>query len=486
MASRCHHAIALQWGSDSISWGQLQTTLNIYRQTAISQGVQKQQVVCLIGKNSPQLLFAYLAILSLGAKPALIAPQPATLLVDKLNILYRREATAYVWDLTSERDVQAEVTALSCRSIQWIKIASDVALINPVPPPSMAASISDVLSTEDAQERLGHLQQEQIASIIFTSGSTGSPKAVAHSVRSHLASAAGILEQIKFNHADSWLLSLPLFHVSGLAIVWRWLYSGAVLRLPSGDFQQDIAEVTHASLVSTQLKRVLDGQWKTRLKTVLLGGSQIPKPLLYACKQQGIDTWMGYGLTEMASTVTVKQIGRDISSGTVIAYRQLKIDDQRIYVAGDTLACGYIKQGQLIPLLADGELWFDTKDLGCWNEQQELLVTGRADNLFISGGENIHCEEIEAVLNRFADITQSIVVPVADEEFGARPIAVIQSQTVPDVVSMNQRLAPHLVKYKHPIAYWLIPEALLSQGIKVSRAEVKRWLAREQSNYVVI
>lgn len=466
--NRSNDTVALQWQDNSITWAQLQNELNAYLQCALQHDVKTGQIVCLVGKNSIELLYAYLALLKLGATPALIAPQPAVNLAAKLNTLYHPTTQPIIWDFSHQKTLANELDSLTDNRSTWI----------------------------NGKQRINHngralgsfpaVQPDSLASIIFTSGSTGEPKAVAHTVQAHVASAAGILQRLTFAGDDSWLLSLPMYHVSGLAIVWRWLCSGAVLRLPSAGFELDIAKVTHASLVATQLKWVLDGNWQTQLKTVLLGGSHIAQELLRACHAKGIETWMGYGLTEMASTVTVKRVEHEISSGKVLPYRHLKIDNQSIYVKGPTLACGYIKQGQLTSVLSDNQDWFDTKDLGYWDRNHELVITGRRDNLFISGGENIHCEEIEAVLSSFVDIHQSIVVPVADEEFGARPVAVIHSDLAIDTLALNQRLSSYLVKYKHPIAYWPMPDHLMSQGIKISRSEVKAWLVKVQSKYVVI
>ena len=64
------------------------------------------------------------------------------------------------------------------------------------------------------------------ATMTLTSGSTGLPKAVVHNVSAHLANAEGVCALMSFGKDQSWLLSLPLYHVSGQGIVWRWLYAG--------------------------------------------------------------------------------------------------------------------------------------------------------------------------------------------------------------------------------------------------------------------
>ncbi len=80
-------------------------------------------------------------------------------------------------------------------------------------------------------------------------------------------------------------------------------------------FCKDISDVSHASLVSTQLKRIIDNQWQTKLERVLLGGSHIPLSLIQQAKARHIDAWMGYGMTETASTVTAKPVDEWPSSG---------------------------------------------------------------------------------------------------------------------------------------------------------------------------
>ena len=101
---------------------------------------------------------------------------------------------------------------------------------------------------------------ERLVSMTLTSGSTGLPKAAVHSASAHLASAAGVLALMPFAAEDDWLLSLPLFHVSGQGIIWRWLLAGARLTVRDRQpLEQALLGCTHASLVPTQLWRLLNG-----------------------------------------------------------------------------------------------------------------------------------------------------------------------------------------------------------------------------------
>lgn len=150
------------------------------------------------------------------------------------------------------------------------------------------------------------------ATIFFTSGSTGTPKAALHTLGNHVFSAQGAGSFFDLRAGDRWMLNLPLFHVGGLGVLFRCVLSGAAIVLPSpgAPVEAVVAEhgVTHASMVATQLLRVLrgpDAEALRRLKVLLLGGSAIPPGLLDEAHARGLPVHTSYGMTEMASTVTV-------------------------------------------------------------------------------------------------------------------------------------------------------------------------------------
>ena len=93
---------------------------------------------------------------------------------------------------------------------------------------------------------------------------------------------------IPFAPQDDWLLSLPLFHVSGQGILWRWLLAGAGLTVRDKQpLEQALRGCTHASLVPTQLWRLLSGDAEVSLKAVLLGGAAIPVALTEQAGKRG-------------------------------------------------------------------------------------------------------------------------------------------------------------------------------------------------------
>lgn len=318
---------------------------------------------------------------------------------------------------------------------------------------------------------------EQPATFTLTSGSSGKPKAVVHTIHQHLENAQGVCEFTDFQAGSSWLLSLPLYHVSGQGIVWRWLLQGARLYLSERktDFWHALSCVSHASLVPTQLQRYLQ-QTEVALPSkqhILLGGAAIAPELIACAKARGLTTYAGYGMTETASTVTAVKHETD-NVGTPLAGREVRLVQGEIWVRGAGLACGYWQADKIVPL-TNSEGWFATKDSGEWNEQGKLVVNGRLDNRFISGGENIQPEEVEQVLFASGLVVQAVVLPQADAEFGFRPLAVVQFHQPfsPQAVEKLQNFATqHLERFKQPIAYIPLPLQWQS-GIKIARKQLQ-------------
>lgn len=316
------------------------------------------------------------------------------------------------------------------------------------------------------------------ATVVFTSGSTGRPKGALHTFGNHYASAVGSSENIALQAGDTWLHSLPLFHVGGLSILFRCAIAGATLALPGPD--EPVGEsirrsgATHVSLVATQLRRLLDEDADlSGVKAILLGGSAMPTPLLDEAHALGLPVHTSYGLTEMASQVTTTRPGASreelATSGVTLPRRELRISDKgEILVRGDTLFSGYVDEADPPENPFDADGWFHTRDLGSLDPDGLLTVTGRLDNLFISGGENVQPEEIESELRLLEGVEDAVVAPVADAEFGERPLAFVKCEgTLPD--DLGESLRRTLPGFKVPVAFHGWPDDA-PQGMKVDRS----------------
>lgn len=424
---------------DPFTWAEFAEKINQVEAFLLQQGVTAQSAVAFCGKNSEQILFLYLAVIQLGAKILGINPAFPQ---EKREELCRMYGVDFCYQ--TEDIHYLAVKALPEHNADFTKAAT----------------------------------------MTLTSGSTGLPKAVVHNVSAHLANAEGVCALMNFGKDRSWLLSLPLYHVSGQGIVWRWLYVGATLVLPKEDFYQSIGEVSHVSLVPTQLQRWFDYLTEhpqpIQTQAVLLGGTQIPVKLTQALSELGIRSYSGYGMTEMASTAFAKQSDGKIGVGQPLLGREFKLVNEEVWLKGAGLAMGYWRNGCVEPL-TNAEGWFQTKDKGQWLDN-ELVIQGRLDNMFISGGENIQPEEIEKVIAQSDLVKQVFVLPKYDEEFGHRPVAIVEFHTSFNesaVESLNVFLQGRLERFKQPVAYYELPQDLIQGAIKISRKALADWLSQQ-------
>ncbi|MGN2424436.1 o-succinylbenzoate--CoA ligase [Raoultella sp. Lac2] len=422
-----------------LNWRQLCAEVDALAGGFRAQGVNEGEGVLLRAYNQPSALLAWLALLQCGARVLPLNPQlPPSLLAALLPSLDLRYALV----------LNGDPLALDFVPLALQRTAGDSPLL---------------------------WREERLASMTLTSGSTGLPKAAVHSCRAHLASAEGVLAMIPLASDDDWLLSLPLFHVSGQGILWRWLLAGA--RLTVGERQpleQALQGCTHASLVPTQLWRLLNSEADVSLKAVLLGGAAIPVALTEQARARGIRCWCGYGLTEFASTVCGKEADGAPDVGQPLPGRALKIVEGEVWLRADSMAAGYWRDGGVLPLVNE-QGWFATRDRGELREGK-LTLLGRMDNLFFSGGESIQPEEVERVLLAHPQIQQAFIVPLDDAEFGQRPVAVVECDAQCDVTALAVWAQDKLARFQQPVRWLALPDSLKTGGIKISRRALRDWV----------
>ncbi len=414
------------------------------------------QRIAIVSNNSWEHIILLIAILRLGAVACPINPRFPRESI--LSILRRNLCSTLV-------DPQDLLSLSSSGDIRKLDLAALFGI-------SQAESVTGETAVD----------LEADATIILTSGTSSGPKAALHSYGNHYYSALGSNNNIAIQPSDRWLMSLPLFHVGGLSIVFRMLLGGGVVVIPEA--KEDIWEsfdkynITHASLVSTQLYRLLNEelapQTVRRLKAVLVGGGPVSSSLIAKAYEAGLLIHTTYGSTEMASQVTTTAANDSrecfFTCGRTLDHRSLKIDNGEILVRGETLFKGYV-EGEKTTSPVDQEGWFRTGDLGQMDDDGYLTFLGRKDNMFISGGENICPEEIEGMLCLLSGISQALVVPIQDKEFGFRPVAFLRAKGNKSVHQKRiiSSLERHLPRFKIPVAFHKWSEEADTDGIKPDR-----------------
>lgn len=258
--------------------------------------------------------------------------------------------------------------------------------------------------------------------VVFTSGTSGRPKGVRLTRRNLEAAARGSAEHLGHGPGDNWLLAMPLHHVGGLSIVVRQIYTGGSITLLSKFDVDSFARAMHGrvtmvSVVPTMLRRLLDHDPGTYsgLRAVLVGGGPIPDGLLEEASEAGLPVLPTYGMTETFGQVATLRPGAPLRRhvhplpGIDISINE----DGRIAVRGDQVSPGYLGEPD-----RDSD-WLVTSDLGLIDDEGALQVLGRADNVIVTGGENVDPERIEMVITSHPDVVEAVVVGVPDEDWGA-------------------------------------------------------------------
>jgi acyl-CoA synthetase (AMP-forming)/AMP-acid ligase II len=219
------------------------------------------------------------------------------------------------------------------------------------------------------------------------------------------------------------------------------------------------------------LKRIMDLPKKTRrrydtgsLRVVFSSGSALPPELTNAFMDEfGPVIYNLYGSTELAGATIATP--KDLLEAPGTAGRPLPhtriaiLDDDgrilpqgevgRIFVGHEMLFEGYT-DGSRLDESTDGMM--SAGDLGRLDEKGRLSVVSRADDMIISGGENVYPSEVETVLARHPDVEELAAVGVEDEQFGQRFVAFVVAREGSSL-SPEQMLAfakENLARYKVP------------------------------------
>jgi len=340
---------------------------------------------------------------------------------------------------------------------------------------SMRAPL-DTVSGFDVIERIEFLEQtnagevpdvdwdmdpEKIAILLFTSGTTGAPKAAVLR-HSHLVSyILGSVEFMGAGDEEATLVSVPPYHVAGMAALCSSVYAGRrIVQLPNFDAESWIdlvmkESITHAMVVPTMLSRIVEelenrpGVSIDSLRALSYGGGKMPRPVIEKALRlfPNTDFVNAYGLTETSSTISVlgpedhrkalesedEPVRRRLSSaGKPLPSLEVSIRDEEgealdagtsgeIWVRGEQVSGEYLGHGT--KLTDDG--WFPTNDGGFLDEEGYLFIEGRIDDIIIRGGENISPGEIEEALLTHPHIRDSAAFGVPDTQWGEIVVAAI-------------------------------------------------------------
>ena len=255
---------------------------------------------------------------------------------------------------------------------------------------------------------------KNIALVISTSGSTAESKLVAISDAALIASTNASHKYLGAVPGDSWSLLLPTTHIAGLNVLIRATALGS--RVIDNRNAKNYVDADFISIVPTQLYKALTSDAKllehlTAAEAVLVGGGPVSDKLKKEAANKHVKIVTTYGMTEM-------------SGGCV--YNQKPLDGVEVKLTGDGLikltgpmiASGYISEkGELTSVGTDG--WFESTDIGELSAGF-LKVNGRADEVIISGGENISLILVEEKIRELIPNQEIIAFALPDEVWGEK------------------------------------------------------------------
>jgi O-succinylbenzoic acid--CoA ligase len=297
---------------------------------------------------------------------------------------------------------------------------------------------------------------------IGTSGTTGTSKEVLLTSTALISSARASNTFISAKPGQTWSLLLPLTHVAAVNVIVRSMELGTT-PIDLRDFHGDYPRANYTAIVPTQLFRALNGDQRLldHLKSanaVLVGGAALSSSLRNQAELAGIKVVTTYGMTETC--------GGCVYDGTALDGVEIEIRKGRICIKGSVLAASIA--------LNDG--WFETNDLGHYDNQQ-LVVTGRADDVIISGGENLSLNAVENSLSVAFPTTLLAAFSVEDPQWGqSLHIAVVGAISDDEIAMHLEKNLGHFAKPKGIHHMTSLP--LLGIG-KIDRKSLAEGIAHE-------
>jgi fatty-acyl-CoA synthase len=335
--------------------------------------------------------------------------------------------------------------------------------------------------------------------IILTSGTTGTPKGANRSTPPTLAPVGGILSHVPFKANEITSLPAPMFHALGYlhATIAMFLGSTLVLRrkfkppLVLEDIEKN--KVTAMVVVPVMLSRILDTLEKmdtkpdlSSLKIIFVSGSQLGAELATrALKDIGPVIYNMYGSTEIAFATIARpeDLEKNASTvGPVVKGVKVKILDDngnelpqgdvgRIFVGNAFPFEGYTGGGH--KQIIDGLM--SSGDVGYFDEDGLLYVSGRDDEMIVSGGENVFPAEVEDLISGHEAVVEATAIGVEDKEWGHRLRAFVVKKEGADVdeETIKHYVRDHLARYKVPREVIFLEELPRNPTGKILKRELR-------------
>lgn len=490
-AQTCSAAQEIVHGERRHTYAQLQERVARLGSALKSLGIAAGDTVAVMDWDTHRYLEAYFAVPMLGA------------VLMTANIRLSAEQLAYTLNHSGAKAILVNAEFLpmleairpQLRTVDRFVLLDDgdSAAI----PPGFCGEYEELLDAGDPQHQFADFDENTRATIFYTTGTTGAPKGVYFSHRQIVVYVLAVTAALASgaNHArvhreDVYMPITPMFHVHA----WGFPYMATMLGLKQvypGRYAPERLlslirreKVTFSHCVPTVLHMVLshphtDVQdlrgWK-----VVIGGSALSGGLAAQAHARGIDIFTGYGMSETCSAVTVGRVGtgdeESLAARTAAGYPtplvQLRVVDAQMNdlphdgsAAGEVVArAPWLTQGYFNNPEASASLWsrgwMHTGDIGVLDTRGKLVLTDRIKDVIKSGGEWVSSIQLEDLISRHPDVSETAVVGVPDAHWGERPCAFVVGKAGTALQAATIR--EHLASFAHrgEISRFAIPERI--------------------------
>lgn len=354
-----------------------------------------------------------------------------------------------------------------------------------------------------ACEPVPQAQAQDLSLMLYTSGTTGAPKGVPRHQRAERLAALAHVAQNQYGYGERTLGVMPLYHTMGVrSLLALAMVDGCFVCMPRFDAAQALRSIaqeriTHLYLVPTLYHDLLahptfDSTDISSVRRLGFAGAPMHDALLLRLQKAFKPELFvnHYGSSEIYTfSINRDAVGKPGSAGRAGINTRLRVvtlDGKSVHALAAPMEEGQIIADLLSDEAFEGyhnrpdanakslrEGWYFTGDTGYVDHDGDLFVTGRVDDMIISGGENISPVDIESVISLHPAVDEVAVAGLKDERWGQRVVAFVKRkhQVSPEGLDQHCRTSD-LVNFKRPREYVFVDEIPKSPVGKVLRRKL--------------
>ena len=489
-ARRTPHRTAIIDDEGMMTFAELNDASNAVANGLLALGVRGGDGVAILARNHRWFLIANYACARVGARIILLNTEFSGPQIR--DVSEREGARVIIYD-----DEYSDAVKMADPALGMIR-ALGTNPDSPEPSSSTDETLAELIGRSSREAAPRATKKSSI--IILTSGTTGTPKGATRHAPPTLAPIGGVLSSVPFKAGEVTALPSPMFHALGYlhATIAMTLGSTLVLhrRFKPAVVLSDVAthQVTAIVVVPVMLSRMLDALEAmptkpdlSNLRIIFVSGSQLGAELATrAMKDIGPVVYNLYGSTEIAfvSIARPQDLKKNPATvGPMVKGVRVRILDDsggevstgkvgRIFVGNFFPFEGYTGGGN--KEIIDGLM--SSGDVGYFDADGLLYVSGRDDEMIVSGGENVFPAEVEDLISGLPEIIEATAIGVDDKDFGQRlrAFVVLKDGATLTEDAIKDYVRNHLARYKVPREVIFVAELPRNPTGKILKRELRK------------